>query len=222
MKNGEHPPAYYPIFLNITGKKCVVVGGGQIALRKVRTLLDYGASVRVISPELCSELNKMAENGAINIQQRRYRSGDLQEAFVVIAATNDSTINLKVGKDARSNALLVNVVDAPESSGFIAPSYVRRGDVTIAISSGGRSPALSQKIRTKLEEDFGEEYISLARMISEVRTDIKRQGIKVSSNAWQEALDLDLLVDLVKKGDNEKAKAFLLSSLKKRQKRLLR
>ncbi len=222
MKNGEHPPAYYPIFLNITGKKCVVVGGGQIALRKVRTLLDYGAIVRVISPALCSELNEMAENGAITIQQRRYRSGDLQEAFVVIAATNDSTINLKVGKDARSNALLINVVDDPESSGFIAPSYVRRGDVTIAISSGGRSPALSQKIRTRLEEEFGEEYISLARMISEVRTEIKRQGIKVSSNAWREALDLDLLVDLVKKGDNEKAKAFLLSSLKKRQKRLLR
>ena len=215
MKKGDKLPTYYPIFMNIRGKKCVVAGGGEVALRKVKTLLEHGASVTVISPDLCSELGQLAESGEISVLQRNYRAGDLQDAVIAIVATNDSNTNLEVVKEARRKAVLVNVVDDAESSDFIVPSYMRRGDVTIAVSTAGRSPALARKIRTRLEKDFGDEYASLALLIDEVRTEVKRQGIKVDGNAWQEALDLDLLSDLLRRGDNEKAKATLLSNLKK-------
>jgi len=218
MKKRDELPTYYPIFLNISGKKCVVIGGGQVALRKVRTLLEHGASVEVISPDFCSELSRLAENGEIRVLQKSYRAGDLQDAVITIAATNDRNTNLEVVKEARRKAVLVNVVDDPECSDFIVPSYMHRGDVTIAVSTGGRSPALARKIRTRLEKDFGDEYASLVLLISEVRTEVKRQGIKVNGDAWQEALDLDLLSDLLRRGDNEKAKTILLSNLKMRQK----
>ncbi|TET68285.1 MAG: bifunctional precorrin-2 dehydrogenase/sirohydrochlorin ferrochelatase, partial [Dehalococcoidia bacterium] len=122
-----------------------------------------------------------------------------------------------VAEEARRNAVLVNVADDAENSDFILPSYLRQGYITIAISTGGRSPALARKIRTRLEKDFGDEYASLALLIDEVRAELKRQEIKVNGDAWQEALDLDLLTDLVKRGDNEKAKAILLSNLKRQQ-----
>jgi len=218
MKKGDELPTYYPIFLNIGGKKCVVVGGGQVALRKVRTLLKHGASVEVISPDPCSELSQLAESGEIRVLQRSYRAGDLQDAVIAIAATNDSNTNLEVVKEARRKGVLVNVVDDAECSNFIVPSYVRRGDVTIAISTGGRSPALGRKIRTRLEKDFGDEYASLALLIDEVRAELKRQEIKVNGDAWQEALDLDLLIDLVRRGNNEKARGILLGNLKRQQK----
>ncbi len=217
MKKRELP-TYYPIFLNISDKKCVVVGGGQVALRKVRTLLEHGASVEVISPELCPELNKLAEDGKIRVLRRNYRAGDLQDTSIAIAATSDKSTNLEVVKESRRKAVLVNVVDDAESSDFIAPSYMRRGDVTIAISTAGRSPALARKIRTKLERDFGDEYASLALLIDEVRAEVKQQGIKVDGNTWQRALNLDLLPDLLRRGDGKKAKSILLSNLKSLQK----
>lgn len=216
MKNDDQLRPYYPIFLNIRGRRCVVVGGGQVALRKVRTLLEHKANVELISPHLCSELNQLAGVGEISVLRRGYRAGDLQEAFIVIAATNDNNINLEVVEEARRTGVLVNVVDDAESSDFILPSYIRRGDVTIAISTAGRSPALARKIRTRLEKEFGEEYASLALLIDEVRTELKEQGIKVDGDAWQKVLDLDLLCDMLRKGDNEKARAILLDNLKGR------
>lgn len=218
MKKRDALPAYYPIFLNIRGRRCVVVGGGQVARRKVRTLLEHGADVEVISPDLCAELGQLAESGEIHALPREYRDGDLQGAVIAIAATDDRNTNLAVAKEARARAVLVNVVDDAENSDFIAPSYMRRGDVTIAISTGGRSPALARKIRTRLEKDFGDEYASLAWLLSEVRTEVKRQGIKVNGDAWQEALDLDLLVNLLREEGREKAKAILLNNLEGRQK----
>ncbi len=218
MKKRNQPSSYYPVFLNISGRRCVVVGGGQVALRKVRVLLEHRANVEVISPNLYSELGQLAERGEICVHRREYQAGDLKEVFIVIAATNDSDTNLKVAEEARRNKILVNVVDDAENSNFILPSYVRRGDVTIAISTAGRSPALARKIRTRLEKEFGDEYASLALVIDEVRAEVKRQGIKVNGDAWQEALDLDLLSDLVRRGNSEKAKAILLSNLKRQQK----
>ena len=210
-------PAYYPVFLNISGRECVVVGGGQVAFRKVKVLLEHGAVVEVVSPNVCPELNQLAESGQIRVLQRSYRVGDLQDVVIAIAATDDSNTNLEVVKEARRKAILVNVVDDAENSDFIAPSYMRRGDVTIAVSTGGRSPALARKIRTRLEKDFGDEYASLAVLLDEVRAEVKRQGIKVNSDAWQETLDLGLLSDLVAKGNSEEAKVILLSNLKTRQ-----
>lgn len=218
MKERDKLPDYYPIFLNISGKRCVVIGGGQVSLRKVKALLEHRASVEVISPDACPELNKLAENGEISMLPRSYRAGDLEDAFIVIAATSDRGINLEIAREAQRKSVLVNVVDDQENSDFIAPSYVRRGDITIAVSTAGRSPALARKIRTRLEKDFGDEYASLARLTDEVRAEIKRQGIKVDGDGWQEALDLDLLIKLLREKGKEKAKAVLVSSLKRRQK----
>ena len=205
--------ASYPMFLNISGKRCVVIGGGQVARRKVRTLLEHGANVEIISPDLCPELNKLAETGEVKVLRRHYQAGDLQGVFLVIAASDDSEINRQVVKEAKGKSVLVNAADDPENSDFIAPSSVRRGDMTIAVSTTGRSPALTRKIRTRLEKEFGDEYASLVNLIAEVRTEVKRRGIKVSGDDWQEALDLDLMLDLLQKGDGEKAKAVLLDKL---------
>ena len=191
----------------------MVVGGGEVALRKVKALLEFRANVDVVSPELCPELTALAESGQIRVFRRHYQPGDLQGALIAIAATDNSDINQKVVKEARSKAVLVNVVDDAGNSDFIAPSYIRRGDVTIAISTAGRSPALARKLRTRLEKDFGDEYASLALLMDEVRTEVKRWGIEIDGDAWQEALDLDLLTDLLKRGETKKAKAVLLRRL---------
>ncbi|MFQ5997022.1 MAG: bifunctional precorrin-2 dehydrogenase/sirohydrochlorin ferrochelatase [Dehalococcoidales bacterium] len=222
MKKKNQVTAYYPVFLNISGRKCVVVGGGQVALRKVRVLLEHGADVEVISPDLCPELVQLAENREIKTLNRAYRPGDLADATVTIAATDDGALNRKVAEEAHRKAVLVNVVDDAENSDFIVPSYLRRGEVTIAVSTSGRSPALARKIRTRLEKDVGNEYASLIRLIGEVRTEVKREGIKIDGDRWQEALDLDLLLELLKRGDEEKAKAILFSDLKEPQKQQLR
>ena len=213
MKTKDRMPVYYPIFLNLSGKKCVVVGGGEVALRKVRALLEHGGDVLVISPELCSELVRLSKNTETHVLNREYQTGDLDGAFTAIAATGNLGINRQVMQEARKRAVLVNIVDDAENSDFIVPSHLRRGDVTIAISTAGRSPSLARKIRTKLEKDFGDEYATLALLINEVRAEVNKQGIKINGDVWQEVLDLDLLASLVAKGDNEKAKTILLSNL---------
>ena len=218
MKKHNQPSPYYPIFLAIKGRRCVVIGGGQVALRKVRALLEHEASIQVISPDLCSKLNQLAKNGEIHILNRGYRVGDLKNAFIAIVATNDSKANLEVVQEAQRTGVMVNVVDNAEKSDFIVPSCVRRGDVTIAISTAGRSPSLARKLRTRFEKEFGEEYSSLALLIDEVRAEVKKQKINVNGDAWQEALDLDLLSGLLRRGGKEKAKVILLNKLKTRQK----
>ncbi|MFC2010940.1 bifunctional precorrin-2 dehydrogenase/sirohydrochlorin ferrochelatase [Chloroflexota bacterium] len=210
--------SYYPIFLSVSGRRCVVVGGGQVALRKVTALIEREADVVVISPDFCSELNELAIDGKITVIRRHYQPDDLHEVFLAITTTDNSDINSEVAKEGQKRGVLVNIVDNAEESDFILPSSLRRGGVTIAISTSGMSPALARKIRTKLERDFGNEYESLALLTEEVRAEIRKQDIKVSGDEWQKALDLDLMIDLIKKGDKERAKAVLLDNLKELQK----
>ncbi|MFC1989328.1 bifunctional precorrin-2 dehydrogenase/sirohydrochlorin ferrochelatase [Chloroflexota bacterium] len=214
MRKKGQEAAYYPVFLNISGRKCVVVGGGQVALRKVMVLLEHGADVEVISPNLCPELARFAESEEISVLNREYQTGDLKGALVAIATTDNDEVNRCVADEAHKKAVLVNVVDDAGNSDFIAPSYLRRGEVTIAISTAGKSPALARKIRTRLEKELGDEYAALTRLVSEVRAEARQQNIKVDGNGWQEALDLDLLIELLKRGDKEKAKDILISNLK--------
>ncbi len=213
MKEESQVSAYYPVFLNISGRKCVVVGGGQVALRKVKVLLEHGADVKVISPDPCPELVQLAGSGEIRVLAKEYQPGDLGKTFVAIAATDDSEINQRVVTEARKGAVLVNVVDDAENSDFIVPSYLRRGQVTIAVSTAGKSPALARKIRSKLEKELGDEYALLALLINDVRAEVKKEGMKIDGDRWQEALDLDLLLGLLRRGEREKAKATLLSNL---------
>ena len=205
---------HFPVFLNVRRKKCVVVGGGQVAFRKVRTLLDCGARVTVISPVLHPDLSELANRKLIQVIRRSYKLGDLKGTFVVIAATDSKETNRKVAKEAGRVGALVNVVDDPKSSNFIVPSLLRRGDLTITISTGGMSPALARKIRTRLEECFGEEYALLVSLIKEVRSTLRRKGIRTNAESWQDALDLDLLTHLVRTGQKNKAKAILMKKLK--------
>ncbi len=217
MKKGQGI-AYYPVFLNISHRRCIVVGGGRVALGKARALLEHGADVTVISPDLCHALAELAGSGEISALTREYQAGDLKNAFVAIAATDNSGVNRRVVAEAHRRAVLVNVVDDAENSDFIVPSYLRRGEITIAVSTNGKSPALARKIRLRLEREMGDEYALLANLIGEVRMQVQREGIKVDGDGWQEALDLDLLLSLLRKGEKETAKAILLGNLKaKRQ-----
>jgi siroheme synthase-like protein len=215
MKKGT--ACYYPIFLDISGKRCVVVGGGQVAWRKVASLLENNAVVEVVSPVVCPEIQKLADSGKIVLKQQAYRTGDLKGAVLAIAATDDSDINIRVSSEGRSNSILVNVVDDAAKSDFIVPSCLQRGDLTIAVSTSGRSPALARKIRTLLETQFSREYSDLTLMINEVRSEMLKRGLRFSGDAWQEALNLDPILDLLKSGDREGAKQLLINNLMKQQ-----
>ena len=204
--------SYYPVFLDIKDKKCVVVGGGTVALRKVNMLLDHQARVTVISPRLCDELEEMVDD-TITVIQREYQSGDLEDAFVVIAATDDQEINQQIADEASESGKLINVVDVPALSYFIVPSYLRRGDLTVAVSTNGKSPALARKIRTELEEKFPKEYAQLITMVDEVRSESKKKGVTVSADAWQRALDISDLMDFIRSGELSQAKAKLIQAL---------
>ncbi len=204
---------YYPIFLNIQGKKCVVVGGGEVAERKARALVEQGASVTVISARVSDGLTQLAEQGIIELSLRDYQPGDLENALIAIAATDDPKVNMDVVREGQERGVLTNVVDAPEHSDFIVPSLLRRGDVSIAVSTGSKSPALARRIRTELEQSLAPEYASLALLVSQVRQELKRDGIYVDGNAWQESLDLEPLLDMLKKGEFEQAREKLLSDL---------
>lgn len=204
---------FYPLFLKVKGKRCVVIGGGEVALRKTRALLEYGANIEVVSPALDAELRQLASDGIIRVSNREFQPSDLEGALIAIAATDDLAINKRVTVEARQRGTLVNVVDNPELCDFIVPSGIRRGDLAIAISTGGKSPALSRKLRMKLETLFGEEYAVLADVVAEVRSELKARGKTVSSDRWQQALDLDRLVGLVKNGQKEEARSSLLKGL---------
>lgn len=190
---------YYPIFLNIQDKKCVVVGGGNVAWRKVCSLKDAGARVTVVSPDFCPELEK--ETDVERIQQR-YDTGFLNGAALVIASTDDGEVNKKVCHDALERGILVNVVDKPELCSFIVPASVMREDLCICISTGGASPALARNIRENLERQFGEEYDEFTRLLSETRrkllSEIKDESIR--REILQRIAGLDILEIIKQKG----------------------
>lgn len=206
-------PAFFPIFLNIEGQKCVVVGGGAVAERKVMALLECKASVTLISPETTPALGKLAKAGSIERVARAYRKGDLQGVRLAIAATDDVEVNARVASEARERGVLVNVVDDLLLSEFIVPSVLRRGDVTVAVSTGGKSPALARKIRTDLEQKISSGYGPLATLLAELRTSMKERGTKVNADAWQESLDLAVLLDLVDRGELAEARRRILAGL---------
>jgi precorrin-2 dehydrogenase / sirohydrochlorin ferrochelatase len=205
---------YYPVFLNLTGKKCIVIGGGPVASRKIQALLDFDGRITVISPKICSEVRKLHENGRILLIPRGYIVGDLIGASIVISATGNFRLNQDILAEAKQNNILLNIVDNPEESDFILPAYVRENATTIAISTGGRSPALAKKIRTMMQKEFGTEEASLLDLISEVRKETRSLHLTFTGEVWQQALDIDLLKKLIKAGKKETAKAVLLQNLK--------
>ena len=163
---------YYPVFLNLKGRLCVVIGGGDVAERKVRGLLRAGARVKVVSPELTEGLEELRNRGLIKHVKRAYQEDDIRDAFLVIAATSEMDVNRAVFKDARN--VPVNVVDVPELCSFIVPSIVNRGDLTLAVSTSGVSPALARSIREELEAFFPEETGEFLEFLKDIRSRIKQ------------------------------------------------
>ncbi len=209
---------YYPIFLKIKGKKCIVLGGGEIALRKTKMLLECEADITVVSPKFHREIWKLSKEKEVHLIRREYKAGDLKDAMIAIVCTDVKKVNRKAVDEAKKAGVLVNVTDDPRGSDFIMPSFFRRGELTVAISTSGVSPALAKRIRAKLEKNFGEEYAPLLSLIGEVRSAMKKEGHVVQAKAWQDILDIDLLTRLVKVGSEKEARALLLNKLRDAEK----
>jgi siroheme synthase-like protein len=159
----------YVACLRLGGRRCVVVGGGEIGLEKVEGLLACGGRVTLIAPEANEELRTLAEEGSIEWERREYRPEDLEGTFIVIAATDDTDVNIGVYEDAERRAMLVNVVDVPPLCNFILPAIVRQGSMAIAISTQGASPALAKRMKNEIADQFGPAYAELAVILNEVR-----------------------------------------------------
>src|SRR5437764_13228404 len=159
----------YIACLRLTGRRCVVVGGGDVGLEKVEGLLACDADVTLIAPEAHPSLVELAGEGSIRWEQREYESGDLDAALIVIAATSDTDVNIRVFDDAERRAMLVNVVDVPPLCNFILPAIVRTGPLAVAISTAGASPALAKRMKREIGELFGEPYATLAVLLNDVR-----------------------------------------------------
>ena len=162
-------PDYFAAFLDLRGRRCLVVGGGEIGERKARTLLQCGAQVTVVSPAVTRGLAALAAVGRVVDRRRTFRRSDLRGCALVVAATGDPSVDAAVAALGRRARVLVNVVDRPELCDFILPSVLQRGELQIAVSTGGRSPALAREIRRRLEALFGPEYAELIARTGEAR-----------------------------------------------------
>jgi precorrin-2 dehydrogenase / sirohydrochlorin ferrochelatase len=160
---------FYIACLKLSGRRCLVVGGGEIGLEKVEGLLACDADVTLVAPEAVEELQDLAHEESIRWERREYRSEDLEGTFMVIASTDDTDVNIRVYDDAEKRAMLVNVVDVPPLCNFILPAILRTGPLAIAISTAGASPALAKRMKREIAELFGEEYATLAVMLNDVR-----------------------------------------------------
>ena len=205
-------PAYYPVFIDVSDRQCVVIGGGSIGEEKVHKLLDCGARLVVISPDVNAGVRELAGSGGVTWVQRDYEPGDLKGAFIAIAATDDNKVNRLIADEANERNVLLNVVDVTHLCTFIAPSVARRGDVTIATSTGGASPALARKFREELSGSRLLEYADLTPLLSEARAELKRLRVTVDPNHWQTCITENLL-DMVQAGKTEEAKNTLMSDL---------
>ena len=205
-------PSYYPAFLSIQDRPCLVVGGGQIAERKVKGLLEADARVTVVSPTVTPRLKRLIDKGQVTHLPREFQSSDLDGFYILIAATDDMPLNRKVGIEGRNLGLIVNVVDDTPYCDFIAPSIVRRGDITFAMSTGGASPALARWLRRQVEEKFPREYSGLAKVMAKVRLQVRGEGHNVSPARWQKSIDDDFL-SLIKQRRLADARRYLFASL---------
>jgi precorrin-2 dehydrogenase/sirohydrochlorin ferrochelatase len=160
---------YIPIFLDVTGRECVVVGGGEVAERKVEALLNAGAHVTVVSPRLSQSLESIAARGLVTHIARDYERGDIRGCVLVYAASDDPKLHRELVAEARALGIPINVVDVPELCTFISPAVVNRGDLQIAISTGGASPAFAARLRRALEDQFGTEYALTLKVLRAAR-----------------------------------------------------
>ncbi|HEX2053584.1 MAG TPA: siroheme synthase CysG, partial [Actinomycetota bacterium] len=192
----------YPVMLEVRGRRCVVVGGGAVGESKVRGLLSAGAEVTVIDPKPTGTLEDLAELGGVTLVRRAYRKGDLAGAFVAIAATDDGATNSEIFAEAQQERVLLNAVDDSQYCHFAVPSIVRRGDLLLTLSTGGKAPALAKRLRKGLASQFGEEYATLVDLLAEVREAalaVRDVDFDEWAARWEAALEDDL-IGLVRAG----------------------
>jgi len=170
-------PEYYPVMLDVRGRLAIVVGGDRVAAEKAAALSASGAQVSVINPAFCDELLMQAEYKRVTLRRKAYEPGDLEGAFVVVAATNDAQLVEAIWTETQKSGQLVNIVDIPERCSFIMPSILRRGQLTIAVSTEGASPGLAKRIRQNLEEIFPLAYGPYLRLAALARTHLRKNGV---------------------------------------------
>lgn len=195
MRRKDGVKIWYPVLLDLEGKPCLIVGGGRVAERKARTLMEAGASVTLVSPQLTPQLEAWTAEGLIRTRREEYTTGlpVLAEALLVFAATGNAEVNAQICAEAEAHGKLVNSVDDAEAGGFIVPATLRRGRLTLAVSTAGASPALAVKVRRQLEDVFGEEYAPYLELMHELRMTVqanvsdssKRQELFRAMLAWE-------------------------------------
>ena len=213
-------PAYYPVFLDLRDRRCVVIGGGDLGQEKVDRLLEFGAKVVVVSTEINDALARAVDGEKLTWIERGYQPGDLEGAFIAIVAdTSDRAVNQAVYDEAKERNVPLNVNDVTHLCTWIAPAIVQRGDVIVAASTGGASPALARRLREELSgtsptvsRHRAIEFADLAPLLSEARGELARKGIRLDPDHWQTCITDDL-VDLVKAGKPEEASRALMSCL---------
>ena len=191
---------YFPISLNVKDRRVTVIGGGHVAEQRIQELLECDARVTVISPEVTSTLESLSDAGKIAVHLRAYESGDLADSWVVLTASDDPEVNAAAWHESREGKIPINVADDPSKCDFIMPALVRRGDLTIAISTGGASPALAARLRRHIASIVGPEYERLVEVLSRIRSRVKdsvsdEEERRQLTRAWME-LRLPMLLRL--------------------------
>ncbi|MBE9545169.1 MAG: bifunctional precorrin-2 dehydrogenase/sirohydrochlorin ferrochelatase [Proteobacteria bacterium] len=193
---------YYPVNLDIRNRKCLVVGGGDVGTRKVITLLDCGAMVVVVSPEVTEKIEELSNKGLIKLERRGFKPTDLDQIFLVIGATDNPELNREIHAGAERLGMLCNIADRPEVCNFILPAIVNRGDLIIAISTSGKSPAFAKKMRKDLEKEFGTEYADFLTLMGGIRTKLLSEDHEPEAHKHLfENLIKRALVNLIKDRD---------------------
>ena len=208
----------YPVNLVIAGRPCLVVGGGRVAVTKVRGLLDAGARVTVVAPDIDPRIVAMATDPtgpagtAVTVERRPYRRGEVRDHRLVVAATGDPVVNQQVFDDGEAAGVWVNSADDPDRCSFILPARIRQGRLTVTVSTGGHSPAVASWLRGRLADELGPEYDELIELLAEVRTEVQARGVGSEKLDWQRALDSGIL-ELIRAGRPEEAKERLRACL---------
>ena len=205
---------YYPVYLNLRGRRCVIVGGGNVAEGKISRLLESGADIFVVSPDATPGIRQFVADGSVRWEQRPYRDGDLEGAFIAIAATNVREVNRRIFEEAEVRGVMLNAVDDPPNCSFIAPSIVQRGPVTLAISTGGVSPALARKLRESLQTSEALAWADLSSIMSVARSNLRERGqlAGIDPQRWQCCITPQLL-ETVQDGRQAEATETLLAGL---------
>jgi precorrin-2 dehydrogenase/sirohydrochlorin ferrochelatase len=203
---------YYPVFLDIAGKPVVVIGGGEVAFRKVEVLLDADAEVTVVSPALHSGLEALVAAGKLRHIDREYRPGDVEGYTLAFVGTDDRSANEAVAREGKERGVWVNAVDDPPNCDFIMPGVVSRGGLIIAVSTSGGSPAMARKMREEMEAFLTEDWVLMLELAAEVRRELRDRDVTVDPEVWNAALDAEVK-RLLGDGRRVEAKERLLRAL---------